>query len=137
MQWLKIASLIMAMIVIVMAQNGSKPADIKATAGAPIIASPSQQAEMKPLIEAEKKAAEEFNAAIAKLPEKATFEAAKAAYEAAIVKAPANAAYNAAKERTLDKAFIFMAQNQLSARQYKPILDEKGNLAFERIPEKQ
>lgn len=87
----------------VTAQNGASP----------IIATPSEQAEIKTLRETEARAATALNAAIEKLPE--------------------SAAYNRAKANTLDAAYAAMAKHGLSSRQYEPRINDKGELEFARL----
>lgn len=89
--------------VAVLAQNGASS----------VVATPAEQAEIKPLLDAEVKAANALNAAISQLPE------AKA--------------YNAARNNSLDAQFRIMAKHGLSSREYKPELDAKGDLVFVKI----
>lgn len=111
----------------------------------PMIAKPEDQAVIKPLVEAEKKARANLNAKIATLPEsKAYQEAEKALKEAgdklnaAAEKLPENQAWKEAGAKTLDAAYKLQAKYQLSSREYRPELNDKGDLQFAKLtPPKQ
>lgn len=91
----------------VFAQNGASP----------IIATPSEQAEIKALRETEAKAAVALQAAIAKLPE--------------------SKVYNEAKTAVREAAFEAMAKHGLSSMRYEPRINDKGELEFAKIVVKQ
>jgi len=103
-------------------------------------AKPEEQSRIKPLIAAETKAREELNKKIATLPEAKAYkdaqEALNKAAEAlnkAAENLPENIAWKSAGAATLDMAYKIQADHALSSREYKPALNEKGDLAFVKI----
>lgn len=108
---------------------------------APLVASPAEQARIKPLVVAETKAREALLAKTATLPESTTLKAAKEAYDKALEqlnkateKLPEHAAWKEAGARALDEAYRIQADHKLSSREYKPELNPKEDLVFVKIP---
>ena len=99
----------------------------------PMTAKPEDQAIMKPLVAAEKKAREALNAKIAALPEAKALKDAQDALNKAAENLPENQAWTQAAAASLDTAYKLQAKYQLSSREFKPALDDKGNLVFEKI----
>jgi hypothetical protein len=81
---------------------------------APMIAKPEDQAVIKPMVEAEKKAKQALDAKTMTLPEYQTWKDASA--------------------RTLREAYRLQAKAQLSSLEYRPELNDKGDLIFSPIP---
>lgn len=111
----------------------------------PMVAKPEDQQIIKPLVEAEKKARENLNAKIATLPESKAYQDAEKALKeageklnAAAEKLPENAVWKEAGAKTLDTAYRLQAKYQLSSREYRPELNDKGDLQFAKFtPPKQ
>lgn len=101
---------------------------------APMIAKPEDQAVIKPLVVAEKKAREELNAKVAALPEAEALKKAQDALNKAVEALPENKAWKEAGAKTLDTAYKLLAKYQLSSREYRPELNDKGDLVFSPIP---
>lgn len=106
----------------------------------PVIASPNDQARIKPLVQAETEARKALNAKIATLPESKAYkdaeEALKKAGDAlnkAAESLPENAAWKSAGAKVLDEAYRIQAAHSLSSREYRPELNDKGDLVFARI----
>lgn len=115
-----------------------------ATTQAPMVAKAEDQAVIKPLVDAEKKAREALNAKIATLPESKRYQEAEKALKdaaerlnAAAEKLPENKAWKDAGAKTLDTAYRLQAKYQLSSREYRPELDDKGDLVFAKFAPKQ
>lgn len=111
---------------------------------APMIAKIEDQAVIKPLVDAEKKAREALNGKIATLPESKRYQEAEKALKdaaerlnAAAEKLPENKAWKDAGAKTLDMAYRLQAKYQLSSREYRPELDDKGDLVFAKFASKQ
>lgn len=114
-------------------------------------AKPEENARIKPLVAEMTKALETFNAKRDKLPEAKALDAAKAAYDKALETAkvtydkalealnkaaesfPEREAVKAAEAKVLDEIYRIQAAHNLSSREYKPVINEKGELAFAKI----
>lgn len=112
----------------VIAQNGATPAP------------PAEQARIKPLVEAETKAREALLAKTSTLPESAKVKAAKEAYDKALTelnaaaeKLPEHDAWKQAGAKALDEAYRILAEQKLSSREYRPELNQAGQLVFTKI----
>jgi hypothetical protein len=99
----------------------------------PMVAKPEDQAVIKPLVTAETKAREALNAKIATLPEAKALKDAQDALNKAAESLPENQAWRQASAQTLDTAYKLQAKYQLSSREFKPALNDKGELVFEKI----
>jgi hypothetical protein len=111
-----------------------------ALAQAPLIATSEQQQRIKPLVDAETKARTALNAKIATLPEAKAYKDAEEALKKAgdalnkVAEAlPENAAWKSASAKTLDEAYKILAEQRLSSREYRPELDQGGQLVFAKI----
>lgn len=103
----------------------------------PMIASPVEQARMKSLVTVETKAREMMLAKSATLPESAAVKAAKDAYDKAVASLekanrglPEHAEWLKANAAMVGAAYQIMADNKLSSMEYKPELNDKGELVF-------
>lgn len=103
----------------------------------PMIASPAEQGRMKPLVAAETKAREAVLAKSATLPESAAVKAAKEAYDKAVKdfdtatrNLPEHAEWLKTNAAVVTTAFQIMADHKLSSLEYKPELNDKGELVF-------
>lgn len=116
-----------------------------AIAQGPPVAKPDENARIKPLVTAETQAREALNAKIATLPEAKAYkdaeDALKRAAEAlnkAAGQLPEDQAWKQAQARVLDEAYRIQAAHGLSSREYRPELNDKGELVFARAtPPKQ
>lgn len=103
-------------------------------------AKPEENARIKPLVAEMTKALETFNAKRDKLPEAKALDAAKAAYDKAletlnkaVESIPEREAVKAAEAKVLDEIYRIQAAHNLSSREFKPVINEKGELAFAKI----
>lgn len=103
-------------------------------------AKPEENARLKPLVAEMTKAQEVLTAKTIALPEAKAVDAAKAAYDKAITalnearkKLPEYQAALDAEGQVLRFMYQVQAQHALSSLEYKPTLNEKGELAFVKI----
>lgn len=101
---------------------------------------PEEQAKLKPLIEALNKANDTFTAKRDAMPEtkavaeaQAVLQKAVSTQQAAMQKLPEYEPVKVAEAKLLDQIYQVMADHKLSSREYRPVLTDKGELAFTRI----
>lgn len=110
-----------------------------------ITVKPEDQARIKPLVEVMNKAQEPLIAKRSSLPEskavtdaQALLQKATDAQTAALQKLPEFKQVQVAEAKLLDEIYRILAEYKLSSRDYKPTINDKGELAFVRIePPKQ
>jgi len=100
----------------------------------PMIAKPEDQAVIKPLVAAEKKAKETLDAKVAALPEAEALRRAQEAFNKAVEKLPEDAAWKEAGAQTIRAAYKLQAKYQLSSLEYEPKLNDRGDLVFSPKP---
>lgn len=103
-------------------------------------AKPEENARIKPLVAEMTKSLDAFNAKREKMPEAKTLNAAKVAYDKALEalnkameSMPEREAVKTAEAKVLDEAYRILAAHNLSSREYRPVLNDKGELAFAKI----
>lgn len=108
---------------------------------------PEEQARIKPLLEEMKKAQEPFIAKRKTLPEEKAVADAQAAFDAAQTKLnaailernkasevlPEYKTLQAAENKFLDEVYRILASHNLSSREWRPTINEKGELALVKI----
>lgn len=110
------------------------------TGSAQTPAKPEENARLKPLVDALSKANEPLLAKRNTLPEskavadaQAALQKATEAQALAVQKLPEFEAVKSAEARLLDEVYKIMADHRLSSREYRPSLNDKGELAFVKI----
>lgn len=110
-------------------------------------ATAAEQARIKPLLDNLKKVQEPFVAKRDALPEskavkdaqaavtaaQANLEKALAAQNKVAIELPEFDSVKVAEAKLLDEAYRILAEHKLSSRDFRPILNDKGELAFVRI----
>lgn len=104
------------------------------------LATPAEQARVKPLLETLNKVSEPFVAKRNSLPESKAVSDAQAALQkavdaqtAAAQKLPEFELIKSAEAKLLDEIYKILADHKLSSREYKPTITDKGELAFVKI----
>lgn len=103
-------------------------------------AKPEENARLKPMVAELTSAQEALNAKLVQTPEAKAVNDAKAAYDKAVAaldearkKLPEFQKALSAEAKVLDEMYRIQAAHSLSSREYRPILSEKGELAFVKI----
>lgn len=103
-------------------------------------AKPEENARLKPMVTELTSAQEALNAKLVLSPEAKAVNEAKAVYDRAVAaldearkKLPEYQRALTAEAKVLDEIYRAMAAHGLSSREYRPILSDKGELAFVRI----